>query len=315
MLPVWKGCMFSLVWHWCEWLSQLFIPRCEFFVGFSETKPLTNYFSPFSLLQIIFLFASYYFFKFFCQNFPLQIGHSSCLLSYLGSGMVQSCGEAPAQLLLLQSTGFHPWQRECCLPCLLHLLWSTSSQAMGHPWERELSSEASQTLWCFPTSWKEDYSFCDPSFTEKAKSPSAQPLLPTGKEEEKERGKRKKEREKEKDLCVAGISHQCHCKLAAFEANLACSAIRTGRNGKLEGSARARLPKYSWTVSLIPTLKISQILPDTRFLPVPKGPLFLRTSTFNHLQSERISLLLLTKTDIIESALKISLPWHNIITF
>lgn len=202
MLPVWKGCMFSLVWHWCEWLSQLFIPRCEFFVGFSETKPLTNYFSPFSLLQIIFLFASYYFFKFFCQNFPLQIGHSSCLLSYLGSGMVQSCGEAPAQLLLLQSTGFHPWQRECCLPCLLHLLWSTSSQAMGHPCKRELSSEASQTLWGFPMSWKEDDSFCDPSFTWESKEPFCSTPASNRKGGGKRKGKEEKGKRKGKrSLC------------------------------------------------------------------------------------------------------------------
>lgn len=311
MLPVWKGCMFSLAWHWCEWLSQLLMPRCEFYVGFSETKPLTisvhsHYF------RLYFSFASYVFFFYFLSEFstenrklplpPLTLSLAWCRATEVSLHSSSSCG---AQVS-------HPWQRECYLPAPIAVIHLFPSHGTSLGQRTLLRSQADTVV--SPSEQEGRLLFLRPTFyLRKQRVFLSNPCFQQERRRKKERGKRKKGRGKEKGLCMAGIWHQCLCKLAAFEA--ARQASECGRNGKLEGSARARLPKYFWTVWLIPALRISQILPDSRFLTVPKGPLFLRSSTFNHLQSERISPLLLTKTDIIESVLKISLAWHNIITF
>lgn len=208
MLPVWKGCIFSLAWHCWEWPSQLFVPRCESFVGLSETKPLTNNFSPFPLFQIIFLFCILWFFFFFCPNLLLKIGSSYCLLSCLGSGMVQSYGGVPAQLLLLWSTDF-PLLAEGMLPCPgcsiccdppLPKLWDIPG------WE---NSPQRAVRGCGVSKWagRKVILFLWPIFhLRKQRALLSNPCF---QQERRRKEEREEEREKEKDLCrsMAGISH------------------------------------------------------------------------------------------------------------
>lgn len=116
MLPVWKGCMFSLVQHFCERLSQLSGAQVCF-VCPSETKPLTNNFSPFPLFQIVFLFCIWLFYFFLCQNFSLNflLNRKLPLPPFLHWVRYRAM-EGSQHSSFLQSTGFPPLA-EGMLPC------------------------------------------------------------------------------------------------------------------------------------------------------------------------------------------------------